>query len=128
RGQGFFFAGPGLRPSPAFQLKGRGGDVTVGVRPGSSSRYTSGSVMAALGGAALGLGAVFVGMGTRGSLTGTTATGAEVYTPDRAYQIGGGVGIAVGLGVLAGGIVMMLRNRTTYAFIGLAPETKGNTL
>jgi hypothetical protein len=48
----------------------------------------------------------------------TDAQGLALYTPDRGYQIGGAVGIGVGLGVLVGGIVLMLRSTTTYSFAG----------
>jgi hypothetical protein len=116
-GQSFFFSGPGLRPSPRFQLKGQSGDVFIDVKPGSSAAYTLGSVMAAVGGASVGLGALLVGMGTHGSLTYDSAMGMNELTPDRGLQIGGGVGIGVGLGVLAGGIALMFKNATTYSFM-----------
>lgn len=124
RGQSFFFTGPGLRPSSRFQLKDHSGDVFVDVKPGSSTAHTWGSVMAAVGGAGLGLGALFVGMGTHGSLAYDSATGMNELVPDRGLQIGGGVGIGVGLGVLAGGIVLMMKNATAYSFI----ETRKSAL
>jgi hypothetical protein len=74
--------------------------------------------MAALGGASVGLGGLFVAMGTLGSVTSTSSTGAAVYAADRGYQIGGAVGLGVGLGVLAGGIVLMVRSATANAFVG----------
>lgn len=117
RGQRFFFTGAGIRPSPQFQFVGRRSEVVVDVKAGSSARYTGGTLLAAFGGAAAGLGGLFVGMGTRGSLTYNAAKGTNEYVSDRGYQIGGGIGIGVGVGLLAAGITLIVKNATRYSFV-----------
>jgi hypothetical protein len=112
-GRRFFFAGEGLTPSSQFQLAGKGPTVSIDIVPGSAGQRTGGYVMGAFGGAALLGGLTTLALG---ALTTSVSNGQALASPSiRIMAAGGGIA-AAGLGLLIGGIAMVVKSKTTYAF------------
>jgi hypothetical protein len=104
----FFFAGEGLMASPRFHLAGHGGAVVLDVKAGSAARRAGGFAMAFIGGAGFIAGISMIALGAI-----STSPGAP---PSTGLAVAGGVVGGVGLGLLVGGIVLVVKTRTTFAF------------
>jgi hypothetical protein len=118
-GQSFYFAGEGITPSPRFQLSDRAGDVRVRVEAGSGGLRTGGIVAIVLGS---GLTVGGVGLTTFGVMLGAQQTR---QTGPNTMAIGGGVLLASGLGLIAGGIVSLVQARTRVTIAPLTVTASG---
>lgn len=107
RGREFMFVGRGLEPSKIFDLRGRKGDVTATVKPGSTSTRNTGWTIALVGLAALTLGAI------------------PSESDDEGERHYGGANAALLITGVAGTLIgcsIALSNNTTYSFTPGRPK------
>ena len=108
-GPAYRIDGDGMRTSSAFHLgaPSAGGNVTLGVTPGSSGRFALGVVLASVGAAAVagGIVAVLVSLSEGG--------GSEANEPSPPSLVPGAVVIGLGAVAVIGGIVLIVHDATT---------------
>jgi hypothetical protein len=123
----YFFNGPGIPASTPFQIAGRGPEVHMDVKAGSTGLRGGGIAVMSLGGAGIAAGAAMVAIGSITTPSFDSTTFQEIPgQPNHGLITGGGVAIGVGVAALAGGIVMIILGRTTYSFVG--PGQQAGTL
>jgi hypothetical protein len=115
-GQLFFFAGEGTTQSSRFQLLGRGPEVVADVKGGGVWKRFGGFMLAAFGGAAVVTSATLFALGAAGRETYNAQTNQFDKSSNSGMMIGGGVLAGAGVGMLAGGIVMIVQSVTRYSF------------
>jgi hypothetical protein len=123
-GQSFFFRGQGMPASSNFQLAGHGPQVTLDVKAGSSGLRAGGIAMASIGGAAMVIGAITLALGFYRPPTVDSSGNVVDGPPDQGLQLAGGLALGLGVAAVAGGIVMIVKGRTTYSFIGPGEQAK----
>jgi hypothetical protein len=104
----FVLAGEGIVPSSPFHLTGHGRDVALDVAVARSARRAGGFAMAFIGAAGVVAGLSMIALGA----IPTTSDGGQ----SPGLVAAGGVAGGVGLGLLVGGIVLVVKTRTTFAF------------
>jgi hypothetical protein len=118
QGQSFFVAGPGIPKSSQFQLAGRGPEVNLDVKAGSTGLRVGGIVVTGIGGAAIAIGIALLAVGFTAPTDTIDANGNLVTTQgNQSFQIAGGVTLGLGVGALVGGIVMIVQGGTKYQFL-----------
>jgi hypothetical protein len=118
-GELFYFGGEGLMPSQQFQLRGLGPDAKATVTGGSVHKYNGGLALTIIGSTAVLSGLAFI---VCTAIGGCADDNGNFVPLSHGWYAAGGVTAAVGLGVLAGGIVLLMQGKTRYAF-GQSPVT-----
>lgn len=123
RGQTFFFAAPGMVPSPGFRVSRLGGDYAAHVDGGSSTARTVGYLIGAFGGAGVIGGVIMLGVGSAAG--GSISSEGRVAPKEESLLLpAGGITLGVGAAMVVTSIALVATNHTRLV---LEPATRTST-